>query len=204
MSDASAPKSFRFQQSSPAAIGIICAVAAALLPLAVPAFFFFLSLPLLTAAFVLAIVALVRGGIFGGIFLLVLVFFAFPVSIVTMIAATKSRIEHARFAREERQSEGKKRVEALAAKHRAEKEAEETPEATSSRDAIESTQTTPAPAPLPETIVLRQSISIQLPYGKTVLPAGTKIPLVARNGDTIQIRYMDADYEIPISVTDLQ
>jgi hypothetical protein len=195
MSEASAPKSFRLQQSSPAAIGMICAVAAALLPLAVPAFFFFISLPLLTAAFVLAIVALVRGGIFGGIFLLLLVFFAFPVSIVTMIAGTKSRVDRARAVRQEH-------VDALAAKHKTEKKTEESPEPTASSPEI--AESTPAPPTLPMIISLRQSVSIQLPHGNTVLPIGTRIQFIGRNGESVRIRYMDADYEIPISATDLQ
>ena len=174
---------------------MICAVAAALLPLAVPAFFFFISLPLLTAAFVLAIVALVRGGIFGGIFLLVLVFFAFPVSIVTMIAATKSRVDRARAVRQEH-------VDALAAKYKTEKKTEESPEPTASSPEI--AESTPAPPTLPMIISLRQSVSIQLPHGNTVLPIGTRIQFIGRNGESVRIRYMDADYEIPISATDFQ
>jgi hypothetical protein len=36
------------------------------------------------------------------------------------------------------------------------------------------------------------------------VPAGTKLHLVSRNGENVQIRYLDADYEIPISATDLK
>jgi hypothetical protein len=57
--------------------------------------------------------------------------------------------------------------------------------------------------PIPEMLTLTRSISIQLPYGNVVLPAGTKMQLVARNGDNVQVRHMDAEYEIPISATDL-
>jgi hypothetical protein len=190
MSEASAtPKSFRLQKSSPAAIGILLAIAAAFLPLFSSIFFFFFSLPFMIAAFVLAIVSLVRGGIAGGIILLIAVFFAFPVSIMTMIAATKSRADHARVVHQERSAQSKKRV-----------AAEETPEPTSSPETTESTSA----ATLPMIISLRQSVSIQLPSGNTVLPAGTRIQFISRNGETVQVRYLDADYEIPISATDFK
>jgi hypothetical protein len=159
-------------------------------------------------AFVLAIVSLVQQRIAGGIVLMIGLFIAYPVSIVTMIAATKSRVDHAHAVRQqEHQEQGKERLEALAVKHRAEKaEAQETPEPTLSRrsqaEADSSLDT--VEVPLPQIIALRQSVSIQLPYGTTILPAGTRIQLVGRKGETIQIRYMDADYEIPISATDLK
>ncbi len=54
------------------------------------------------------------------------------------------------------------------------------------------------------TLTLTQSISIQLPSGNVVLQAGTKMQIVARNGGNVQVRYMDAEYEIPISATDLR
>ena len=58
--------------------------------------------------------------------------------------------------------------------------------------------------PIPEILTLTRSISIQLPYSNVVLPAGTKMQLVARNGENVQVRHMDAEYEIPISATDLK
>ena len=54
------------------------------------------------------------------------------------------------------------------------------------------------------TLTLTQSISIQLPDGSVVLQAGTKMQIMARNGGNVQVRYMDAEYEIPISATDLK
>ncbi len=54
------------------------------------------------------------------------------------------------------------------------------------------------------TLTLMRSVSIQLPSGNVVLQAGTKVQIVARNGGNVQVRYMDADYEIPISATDLK
>ena len=65
------------KESSLAAIGALCAIAAALLPLATSMFFLLFSLPLLLTAFVLAIMSLVRGRFTGGVILLIGVFFAF-------------------------------------------------------------------------------------------------------------------------------
>src|SRR5437867_13433926 len=56
---------------TPASIGGACALVAAFAPLVSPTLFFLLSLPLLFAAFVLAIVSLVRGRVTGGICLLI-------------------------------------------------------------------------------------------------------------------------------------
>jgi len=199
MSDASTPKSFQLQRSSPAAIGILFAIAAAFLPLASSMFFFFLSLPLLLAAFVLAIVSLVRGGIAGGIILLIGIFFALPISFLSLIS--RSEILKTTTAARERVKKHELIAETPAAKYKA--NAEEAPE--SAPSATQPNLATPiALPPLPETVALTQSVSIDLPYGKTVLPAGTKIQLVSRNGETVQVRYMDADYEIPNSATDLK
>jgi len=176
MSEPSAPKNFRLQRSSSAGIGGLCAIAAALLPLANPLFFFFFSLPLLLAAFVLAIVSLVQQKIAGGIVLMISLFIALPVSIATMIAATKSRVDRASAVRQEH-------VDAVAAKYKTEKKTKESPEPTAASHEI--AESTPAPPTLPMIISLRQSVSIQLPQGNTVLPIGTRI-------------------QIPVSATDLQ
>jgi hypothetical protein len=53
-------------------------------------------------------------------------------------------------------------------------------------------------------LTITQSVSVQSPSGNVVLPAGTKIQLVARNGEKVQVRYAGGDYEIPISATDLK
>ena len=65
------PEKKKARTESPASIGGACALVAALAPLLSPSLFFILSLPLLLAAFVLAIVSLVRGRVMGGICLLV-------------------------------------------------------------------------------------------------------------------------------------
>jgi hypothetical protein len=79
------------RQSSPAAIGGVCVLAAIFLPLASSLFFFFFSLPLLIAAFVLSIVSLARGRALGGVILMVAVFFAGPASFVATMAGHVGR-----------------------------------------------------------------------------------------------------------------
>jgi hypothetical protein len=181
------PRSFRLQKSGPAEIGFLCAVAGALLPMANPGFLILLSMPLFIAALVLAIVALVRGGTLSGILLLITIFFAVPISFVTTAAggAARSRLDQARATKEQREKPSRR----VAAPR---------------TSPILTDTAAPASPTLPETIALTQSISIALPYGKMVVPAGTKLHLVSRNGENVQIRYLDADYEIPISATDLK
>jgi hypothetical protein len=53
-------------------------------------------------------------------------------------------------------------------------------------------------------VSLTQSVSISLPHGATVLPAGTKLELLSRDKSEVRIRYMGGEYAIPISVTDLR
>jgi hypothetical protein len=73
------------KQMTPLQIGVCCALIGMFAPLVNPILFFLASLPLLTAAFVLAIMSIVRGKIAGGILLLMGIFFAFPMSCVAMI-----------------------------------------------------------------------------------------------------------------------
>lgn len=59
------------RQNTPAGLGGACAFLALLAPLLHESLFFLISLPLLVAAFVLAIVSLVKGRVTGGIILLI-------------------------------------------------------------------------------------------------------------------------------------
>jgi hypothetical protein len=68
---------------------------------------------------------------------------------------------------------------------------------------------TPAPVatPLrnPDTVTITKPISIAVRYGSAGVAAGTKLPFVSRAGDKVRVRYYDgADYDIPISATDLK
>ncbi len=74
---------------TPASIGGACALVAAFAPLLSPSLFFLLSLPLLFAAFVLAIVSLVRGRVTGGICLLLGLFPAFMMAFVSLTERDK-------------------------------------------------------------------------------------------------------------------
>src|SRR5690349_16951605 len=61
-------------------------------------------------------------------------------------------------------------------------------------------QPTTAPA---QFVTLTRPVTIQIPFGATVLQPGTKLPVLSRDGQTVDVRYMDARYSIPISSTDL-
>jgi hypothetical protein len=63
---------------------------------------------------------------------------------------------------------------------------------------------TPAPHE-PNVVILTKPVSITVQYGVIGIRAGTKLPFISRMGDKVRVRYSDgADYEIPISATDLQ
>jgi len=69
----------------------------------------------------------------------------------------------------------------------------------------------PATTPTPQAasaseqfVTLTRSVTIQVPYGTTVLPPGMKLPVLSREGQSVDVRYLDARYTIPISSTDLQ
>jgi hypothetical protein len=53
-------------------------------------------------------------------------------------------------------------------------------------------------------VTLTKPVTIQIQYGSTVLPAGTKLPVLSRDAHNVDVRYMDARYSIPISSTDAQ
>jgi hypothetical protein len=53
-------------------------------------------------------------------------------------------------------------------------------------------------------VSITQSVSIRIPYGAATLPAGIKLEFVSRNGPEVRVRYMGAEYTIPVSATDLK
>jgi len=56
----------------------------------------------------------------------------------------------------------------------------------------------------PKTVTLTQSVSITVPYGTVGIHPGTILPLISRVGsDKVRVRYDGADYDIPLSATDL-
>ena len=57
----------------------------------------------------------------------------------------------------------------------------------------------------PNVITITHDVSIHIKDGIVGLPAGKKLALVARRGETVQVRDVNgANYDIPISATDLQ
>jgi hypothetical protein len=77
------------RERSPAGMGATCALIAVFAPVAHPVLFFLASLPLLLAAFVLAIVAIVRGKITSGILLLMGLVLALPMSFGMLVDREK-------------------------------------------------------------------------------------------------------------------
>jgi hypothetical protein len=66
------------------------------------------------------------------------------------------------------------------------------------------TMVVPAPAPpsTPQYVTLTQPVKIKIPYGETVLPRGLKLAVLSRNGQTVTVKYLDANYAIPSASTD--
>jgi endonuclease/exonuclease/phosphatase family metal-dependent hydrolase len=65
--------------------------------------------------------------------------------------------------------------------------------------------TAPTPSqPAPQFVTLTQPVRIKIPYGETVLPRGLKLTLIARDAQTVTVKYLDETQTIPIAATDLQ
>ncbi len=69
----------------------------------------------------------------------------------------------------------------------------------------------PAITPVPQAtatseqfVTLTRPVTIQIPHGSTVLQPGMKLPVLSRDSQNVDVRYMDARYSIPISSTDSQ
>jgi len=61
------------------------------------------------------------------------------------------------------------------------------------------------PAATPEQFVtITKPVTIQIPYGTTVLQPGTRLPVLSRGSRSVDVRYMNARYAIPVSSTDLR
>jgi hypothetical protein len=57
----------------------------------------------------------------------------------------------------------------------------------------------------PKVVTIKKPISIAVRYGSAGVAAGTKLPFVSYAGDKVRVRYYDgADYDIPISATNLK
>ena len=65
------------------------------------------------------------------------------------------------------------------------------------------TPVVPAATPQQYVTILR-AVKIKIPYGETVLPRGTRLPIVSRDATTVVVRYLNNSYPIPIASTDLR
>jgi hypothetical protein len=63
---------------------------------------------------------------------------------------------------------------------------------------------TPTPPPQPQFATITQTVKIKIPYGETVLPRGTRVPVTSRTGPTITVEYMGGTYAVPVTSIDLQ
>jgi len=61
----------------------------------------------------------------------------------------------------------------------------------------------PPPTAAPQELVtITQPVTIQIPYGTTVLQPGTTLPVASRDGTSVRVRYMNQIYPIPITSTE--
>ncbi len=58
--------------------------------------------------------------------------------------------------------------------------------------------------PAQQFATLIQPVKIKIPYGETVLPRGTRLPVVTRDGPTVTVQYLGQPQIIPIASTDLR
>src|SRR5579864_233935 len=86
--------------------------------------------------------------------------------------------------------------------------------ATSPAPKISAPTTAPMPTPAPVTVAvapnpsaqfvtLTRPVPVQIPYGSTILPPGTRLQVLSRDQQTVDVGYQDSRYTIPISSTDL-
>ena len=62
----------------------------------------------------------------------------------------------------------------------------------------------PSPSAPRDVVTITQPVRIKIPYGETVIPRGTKLPVVTHDTKTVRVRYLNAIYPIPITSTDFR
>ena len=83
------------------------------------------------------------------------------------------------------------------------KPAAQTPAAAVPPPQQESTGPPPQPPPQQQFATLTKALSITLPYGEATLQPGTKLLVISRNAQSVQVSYGSVSKTIPISMTDL-
>ena len=58
--------------------------------------------------------------------------------------------------------------------------------------------------PVQQFATLTQPVKIRIPYGDTILPRGSRLPVVTRNEQTVTVQYLGQTQIIPIGSTDLR
>ncbi len=61
----------------------------------------------------------------------------------------------------------------------------------------------PTVAP-PEMATITKPITLRVPYGTIQLPVGMKLPYSTHDQNTVRVRYMGVDYDVPIASTDVR
>jgi hypothetical protein len=62
----------------------------------------------------------------------------------------------------------------------------------------------PSQPPPPQFVTITQPVKIKILYGETVIPRGTKLPVVSHDATTVTVNYLDGVYAIPITSTDFR
>jgi hypothetical protein len=62
----------------------------------------------------------------------------------------------------------------------------------------------PTAAASEQFVTITKPVTVQIPHGTTVLQPGMRLPVLSRDSQNVDVRYLDARYAIPISSTDLR
>ena len=62
----------------------------------------------------------------------------------------------------------------------------------------------PSAVPAPQVVTILEPVKIKIPYGETVIPRGAKVEVIARNAQTVTVRYLGQDVIVPLPATDLR
>ena len=63
---------------------------------------------------------------------------------------------------------------------------------------------TVSPPTPPQIVTLVEPVEVSVPCGTLTFPSGMRLRFVARDGESVRIRYWDCDAVIPLSATDLE
>jgi phospholipase D-like protein len=61
-----------------------------------------------------------------------------------------------------------------------------------------------SPSETSQFVTLTQPVTIKIPFGQAVLAAGTHLQVVSHDGQQVRVRYLDGEYQISTTATDLK